>query len=110
VPLLAKHSILPGFVSLFYKGKVGISYVFISNLISSTITIILLLPDILKIKYRFDLYYGKNDAIFMPLLIVGFAGIINETMDRVFLKYLLPENIALSQVVFMAPVIKFQLS
>ena len=29
-----------------------------------------------------------------PLLILGFAGMINETFDRFILKYLLPENIA----------------
>jgi O-antigen/teichoic acid export membrane protein len=98
-PYMAKHSILSGFIDLFYKGKVGISYVFISNLISSTITIILLLPDIVKIKYRFDFVLWKKMMRYsLPLLVVGFAGIINETMDRVFLKYLLPENIALSQV------------
>jgi O-antigen/teichoic acid export membrane protein len=98
-PYLAKHSVLPGFIGLFYKGQVGISYVFISNLVSSTITVIMLLPEILKIRYRFDFVLWKKMMRYsLPLLVVGLAGIINETMDRVFLKYLLPENIALSQV------------
>lgn len=98
-PYMLKHSIMPDFVDMVYKGKIGVGYVFISNLISSAITIILLLPDMLKIKYKFDFVLWKKMMRYsLPLLVVGLAGIINETMDRIFLKYLLPENIALSQV------------
>ena len=98
-PYMLKHSIMPDFVDMVYKGKIGVGYVFIANLISSAITIILLLPDMLKINYKFDFVLWKRMMRYsLPLLVVGLAGIINETMDRVFLKYLLPENIALSQV------------
>lgn len=98
-PYLKKHAIFESAVDLVYKGRIGVGYVFISNLISSALTIALLLPEILKIKYTFDFVLWKRLMRYsLPLLVVGFAGIINETMDRIFLKYLLPENIALSQV------------
>ncbi|MFH0866570.1 MAG: oligosaccharide flippase family protein [Bacteroidota bacterium] len=98
-PYLKKHAIFESAVDLVYKGKIGVGYVFISNLISSALTIILLLPEIVRIKYKFDFVLWKRLMRYsLPLLVVGFAGIINETMDRIFLKYLLPENIALSQV------------
>jgi len=98
-PYLLKHSILTDFVNIVYKEKIGVGYVFISNLISSSITILFLLPEILKIKYRFDFDLWKRMMRYsLPLLVVGFAGIINETMDRVFLKYLLPANISLHEV------------
>ena len=98
-PYLVKHSMLGWLTDAVYKGKVGVGYVFISNLMSSSITVILLLPEILKTNYRFDFTLWKRMMRYsLPLLIVGFAGIINETMDRIFLKYILPEKIALYQV------------
>jgi len=98
-PYLVKHSMLGWLTDVVYKGRVGVGYVFISNLISSSITIILLLPEILKTNYHFDFTLWKKMMRYsLPLLIVGFAGIINETMDRIFLKYILPEKIALYQV------------
>jgi O-antigen/teichoic acid export membrane protein len=98
-PYLLKHSIMTDAVSLIYKGKIGVGYVFISNLISSAITLVLLLPEILKVKYHFDFVLWKRMMRYsLPLLVVGLAGIVNETMDRIFLKYLLPQNIALYQV------------
>lgn len=98
-PYMLKHSIMPEFIDIVYKGRIGVGYVFISNLISSSIVVLLLLPDMVKIKARFDFVLWKKMIQYsLPLLIVGLAGIVNETMDRIFLKYLLPENIALSQV------------
>lgn len=97
-PYMLKHAIMPDFVNAIYKGKVGVGYIFIANLISSLVTIILLLPEIFSIKLKFDYaLWKKMMAYGFPLLIVGFAGIINETMDRILLKYLLPKNIGMAQ-------------
>lgn len=76
-----------------------VQYIFISNLISSALTIVLLLPE-MRIKWRlFDFDLLKRMLRYaLPLLIAGFAGIINETFDRVLLKHLLPGNVADSQV------------
>ncbi len=59
-PYLKKHAILEDAVDIVYKGKVGVGYVFISNLISSALTIVLLLPEILRIKYKFDFGLWKR--------------------------------------------------
>lgn len=97
-PYMLKHNIAPEFVDLVYKGKVGVGYIFIANLISSIVTVVLLLPEIFSIKLKFDFTLWKKMMTYgMPLLIVGFAGIINETMDRILLKYLLPPNISMAQ-------------
>jgi O-antigen/teichoic acid export membrane protein len=98
-PYLLKNDILTGVVSSIYKREIGVGYIFIANLIASTLTIVLLLPEYLGIKFRFDLALWKRMMPYaLPLLIVGFAGIINETMDRVFLKFLLPSDVAMAQV------------
>ncbi|MDD5569538.1 MAG: polysaccharide biosynthesis C-terminal domain-containing protein [Bacteroidales bacterium] len=97
-PYLYKHNIMPDFVSLVYKGKVGVGYVFISNLISSIATIIILLPDMIKINFKFDFSLWKKMMPYaLPLLVVGLAGNVNETMDRILLKYLLPRNISMHE-------------
>lgn len=99
-PYILKHNIpvLTWFIKLFYTGKAGVAYVFIANLIASIVTLIALMPDMRNIKYVFDSKLWKTMIIYaLPLLIAGFAGIINETMDRVLLKYLLPKSVAMSQ-------------
>ncbi len=76
-----------------YDGQTGIKYVFISNLIASIITIPLLLVEFKAIKQGFDKILWKQMIAYgAPLIIVGFAGMINETLDRVLIKYLYPDS------------------
>ena len=98
-PLMVKHHILEGFISLFYRSSVGVGYIFIANLLASIVTLLLLLPEILDINLRIDVALLKRMLWYaFPLLIFGLAGIVNETMDRIFLKYLSPADIAMKQV------------
>jgi O-antigen/teichoic acid export membrane protein len=101
-PYLLKHTdlkIITGLVNLFYRPDWGIEYIFISNLISSGIVLALLFPEISSVKLKFDpVFWRKMFLYAFPLLFAGMAGIINETFDRLLLRYLLPENIATSQV------------
>ena len=65
----------------------GIEYIFISNLISSILTTILLVPDFFSYKLEFNFSLWKKMIYYaFPLLIAGTAGIVNETIDRVMLK------------------------
>lgn len=62
----------------------------IANLLTLGIVIILYNNDF---KYEFDLsYYKKVIPFALPLTIMGLAGMVNEVMDRIFLKFWLPEN------------------
>lgn len=83
-----------------YSDNVGVGYAFISNLIASLITIVLLLPEIVRIKLSFDITLLKRMLNYSyPLLIIGLAGMVNEVSDKILLKYLLPDNVdALAQV------------
>jgi len=52
----------------------------------------------LRFKFSFDGALLKKMLRYaFPLLIAGTAGMINETIDRVLLTYLLPEDVAMSQ-------------
>jgi O-antigen/teichoic acid export membrane protein len=75
----------------FYDGSIGIKYVFFSNLFASIITIPLLLNEFKYISFGFDKKLWKQMITYgAPLIIVGFAGMINETLDRILIKYLYP--------------------
>lgn len=98
-----KNSSLAG----FYNPQIGIGYIFISNLIASVVTLLILLPSILKGFAPLSFRRGVGGEATMlktilpyalPLLVAGLAGMTNETIDRILLKYLLPSNIALEQV------------
>jgi O-antigen/teichoic acid export membrane protein len=83
-------------LSLIYNAEVGVGYAFISNLIATLVTLVLLLPDIFKIKYSFDPKLLKRMLAYaLPLLLVGMFGMINEVSDKLLFKFLIsvPENI-----------------
>ncbi|OWY20203.1 polysaccharide biosynthesis protein [Sphingobacteriales bacterium UPWRP_1] len=87
------------FIGWWYRPEIGIGYVFIANLIASICTLLLLLPELLKTQLHFDTALWKQMMRYaLPLVVVGFAGIINEMLDRVILKYLLPYDMATNQV------------
>lgn len=101
-PFIVKNNVSPDFlkplIELVYNDSLGVGYVFISNLLASVITFILLLPSVLKVKLFFDKQIWKTMIVYaLPLLIAGMAGIVNETIDRILIKFLLPENISMSQ-------------
>ena len=78
----------------------GIEYIFLANLIASSITLVMLLPEMINSSWSFDKILWKNMMIYaLPLLIAGLAGMTNETIDRILLKHLLPNpDIAASEI------------
>ncbi len=80
-------------VHSFYNPAYGVEYVFISNLISSALTLVLLLPEFKGITFSIDKKLWKEMLWYaLPLLVAGFAGMINETMDRILIKYLVADK------------------
>jgi len=79
--------------NLIYNPEIGIGYIFISNLIASIFTIVLLIPELKQVKLFITKSLFKKMIIYaLPLLVGGLAGMINETLDRVLLKFLLPHD------------------
>jgi O-antigen/teichoic acid export membrane protein len=76
-------------VRLVYSPNIGVGYAFISNLIASFITLLLLFPEIFRIRVRVDIAILKKMLAYaLPLLIVGLAGMVNDVSDKILLKYL----------------------
>lgn len=82
-----------------YNPSFGIGYIFISIFVSSAVTVLMLAPEIFGIQYHFDKVLWKKMLIYaFPLTIAGFAGMINETFDRILLPMLIEDkSIAMSQ-------------
>ena len=90
-----------GFVSGFFNRADFVEYVFLANLAASALTLVLLIPQFPRGGgWKFDLLLWKRMMYYaLPLLIVGLAGMVNETSDRLMIKYLtVDKSIAMSEV------------
>jgi O-antigen/teichoic acid export membrane protein len=66
-----------------YSEQIGIGYVFLSQLTASAITLLLLLPALKGFRPEFNKKLLKEIFLYSsPLIIVGFGGMVNETIDR----------------------------
>jgi O-antigen/teichoic acid export membrane protein len=78
-------------IRVIYRPDWTLEYIFISNLIASLVTLILLLPQVIHLRWNFNTALWKRMILYsLPLMIAGMAGIVNETVDRILLRYLLP--------------------
>lgn len=75
--------------------KIGIGAIFLANLLGSGVKWVLLLPEFRRIDFRAGAQILKPMLIYaLPMVVIGFAGMINEMLDRAILKYLLPYDLA----------------
>ena len=82
-----------------YVDNFEVTYIFIANLIASVVSLLLLAPFYFKINFKANINLLKRMLAYgFPILISGLAFSINETFDKILLKFLLPTNIAESQI------------
>ncbi len=89
IPKLIDKNPNSGLVKI-YSREIGVGYVFIANLCGSIVSLLLLLPHILKTRFLFSGEILKKTLKYaLPLLIAGIAGVVIETFDKASLKFLL---------------------
>ena len=79
-------------IASLYKAELGIGYVFISQLVASGLTWMLLVKE--WKSFRFEPDRQLIATIFrysLPMIIVGFGGMVNETIDRFLLLKRFPD-------------------
>lgn len=87
------HNSHPALIDWFYNPEYGIGYIFASNLITSLGTLLLLIPDFTGIKYTFDTALIKRMLKYTaPLLILGLAGVMNQTIDKILYPFLFSDT------------------
>lgn len=68
----------------------GVLFILAANLCASVVKPLLLYNQFRRIKFVFNLHLAKTMLFYAaPLVIAGFAGIINETLDRILLKQII---------------------
>jgi len=81
------------FLSSIYNPEIGIGYVFLATLIANLITVVLLGRQIISIQLHLNTELLKQMLRYTwPLIILGLAGMINETLDRIILKKLMVDK------------------
>jgi O-antigen/teichoic acid export membrane protein len=77
-------------VHAVWSPGLGVGYIFLANTIASALTMLLLVSEFRAIRLVFDKeLWAKMMTYASPLIVVGFAGIINEMLSRTMMKYLL---------------------
>ena len=77
-----------GFFSTIYFENFQVGYIFVSNLIASLLTFLVLSPNYIKIKWRFDFVLWKKMLSYgFPILVAGIAFAINEHFDKILLDW-----------------------
>ena len=81
-------------VSILYNEQIGVGYVLISNMLASLVKLLLLSSELLAaFKSSFSRVLLKKILRYSyPLLVAGLAGTVNEALDRILLKHLIPAD------------------
>ena len=91
-PWLYEHA--PGLISWFYVPGYQVEYIFVSNVVTSVVTFLLLVPDMipgLREKASFVLLKQMLRYSF-PILVLGIAGIFNQTADKILFPFLFEDK------------------
>ena len=81
----------PNLINWFYNPNYGVGYVFIANIFSTALVTIALLFDVFVVKFEFDKTLLKQMLKYsLPLVVLGIAGIMNQTLDKILFPFLMP--------------------
>lgn len=82
--LKQKNMVLPEWL---YHPDLGVGYVFLANLMTSALMFVLLVPELRCFQWKLDtVFMGKLLKYSAPLVIVGLAGAINDSGDKIFVR------------------------
>lgn len=84
-------SFLHPMINNIYSSEIGIGYIFISTFVASAVSFVLLSPTFKQYQFLFDkALWRRMMKYVIPLVVVGFAYLINEMLDKLLLPKLLP--------------------
>lgn len=90
-PWLMTHA--PVTVSWFYNPDFGIGYIFLANLIASAANFVMMIPEMRGFRWRFNSELLREMLRYSaPLLVLGIAGIMNQTIDKLLYPSLAPDK------------------
>ena len=79
------------FIANWYVEGYEVGYILIANIIQNVFVMLLLQKEIRSLRFSIDFkLWGQMLAYALPLILVGFGGMINETLDRIMLGWWAP--------------------
>ena len=74
-------------------GKTSVFYVFLINLLCTGLITLFFIPDLFRIRWRFDGRLLRQMLSFSwPILILGIAGILNQVADKIIFPLVYPDE------------------
>ncbi len=95
IPFILRHNLAGAgwFKQWYTNGWIG--YIFLSNLVASFVTLLMLLPEFFSLQLKFDKAMFRDMLLYSwPILVANLSYIINENLDKLLLGKLLPANIS----------------
>lgn len=90
-PWLYVHA--PSTVDWFYDPMYQVGYIFVSNLIMSSVQMLFFIPELRGFSYRVDRQLMKKMVQYsFPILIFGLVGILNQTVDKMIYPFLFDDR------------------
>lgn len=84
--------VAPASVSWFYDPAFGIGYIFLANLIASAVNLVMMIPELTGFRWRFNRTLWREMMVYSaPLLVLGVAGIMNQTIDKILYPHLVSD-------------------
>ena len=80
-------------VSWFYDPNYLVGYIFVSNLIMSSVQMLFFIPELRGFSYKIDKPLMKQMVSYsFPILIFGMVGILNQTVDKMIYPFLFEDR------------------
>ena len=90
-PWLYVHA--PSTVDWFYDPAYQVGYIFVSNLIMSSVQMLFFIPELRGFSYRIDAALMKKMVGYsFPILVFGLVGILNQTVDKMIYPFLFDDR------------------
>ena len=88
------HTHAPASVDWFYHEGYGVGYIFVANVFTTLLTLVLLFPDILPgLRAKVNLPTLRQILAYsFPILLLGIAGIFNQTADKILFPFLFDDK------------------
>jgi len=84
---------IPSFLNTIFNSTNIVNFIFIANIIGSAISLILIVPYLLKFKWSFNtVLFKKMLSYSWPIAVAGIAYVINENLDKILIGKLIDKN------------------
>ncbi|PHQ56089.1 MAG: polysaccharide biosynthesis protein [Lutibacter sp.] len=90
---LEEGKTIPVYLHTIFKSTAIVNFIFIANIIGSVISLVLLMPFLMKFKWSFNIALFKKMLKYSwPIAVAGVAYVINENLDKYLIGQLIDKN------------------